>query len=242
LHVGRAFDASGDVGREDAKKKGKKKEKKKKESLPPVPTGQKLDLASARSLPLCRRDSGGSPAAKGPWGGKKKKGKKRERAVQHPGLHSFSFPRSAHVPAWTWTGEEKKKGEKKKKYLAEKGQVVPAEITNRLLEIATKTVGGTPLLVKQKRKGEGSQEDGEKKGYARALDHLLCHWHPHQIITPNGKEKEGKKDPRHSVLYDFLSEAKPEKEGGGKEKKGKLVARTGDSQRTRRSLAQPTSA
>ena len=125
-------------------------------------------------------------------------------------------------------------------YVAEKGQVVPAEVQESVERIAKS--GGTPLLVAMNHRVYGTIEltDIVKGGIRERFDHLRTMGIRTMMITGDNPLTAAA-IARQAGVDDFLAEAKPEDKMGlirSEQAKGKLVAMTGDGTNDAPALAQ----
>jgi K+-transporting ATPase ATPase B chain len=126
------------------------------------------------------------------------------------------------------------------RYVAEKGQVVPAEVQESVERIAKS--GGTPLLVAMNHRVYGTIEltDIVKGGIRERFDHLRTMGIRTMMITGDNPLTAAA-IARQAGVDDFLAEAKPEDKMGlirSEQAKGKLVAMTGDGTNDAPALAQ----
>jgi K+-transporting ATPase ATPase B chain len=164
----------------------------------------------------------------------------RELAPHNPVFIPFSA--QTRMSGVDMDGQEIRKGapEAIDKYVAEKGQVVPAEIKNIVREIANG--GGTPLLVTQNRHvlGAIALTDIVKGGMRERFDHLRAMGIRTMMITGDNPLTAAA-IARQAGVDDFLAEAKPEDKMAlikREQAKGKLVAMTGDGTNDAPALAQ----
>ncbi len=127
-----------------------------------------------------------------------------------------------------------------KKYVSEKGQVVPNEIQETVEKIAKS--GGTPLLVAFNHRVYGTIEltDIVKGGIRERFDHLRAMGIRTMMITGDNPLTAAA-IARQAGVDDFLAEAKPEDKMAlirTEQSKGKLVAMTGDGTNDAPALAQ----
>jgi K+-transporting ATPase ATPase B chain len=116
------------------------------------------------------------------------------------------------------------------RYVAERGQIVPAEVQESVERIAKS--GGTPLLVAMNHRVYGTIEltDIVKGGIRERFDHLRTMGIRTMMITGDNPLTAAA-IARQAGVDDFLAEAKPEDKMGlirSEQAKGKLVAMTGD--------------
>jgi K+-transporting ATPase ATPase B chain len=126
------------------------------------------------------------------------------------------------------------------RYVAERGQVVPAEVQESVERIAKS--GGTPLLVAMNHRVYGTIEltDIVKGGIRERFDHLRTMGIRTMMITGDNPLTAAA-IARQAGVDDFLAEAKPEDKMGlirSEQAKGKLVAMTGDGTNDAPALAQ----
>src|ERR1700674_694072 len=164
----------------------------------------------------------------------------RELAPHNPAFIPFSA--QTRMSGVDMDGQEIRKGapESIEKYVAEKGQVVPAEIKQIVREIANG--GGTPLLVAQNRHvlGAIALTDVVKGGMRERFDHLRAMGIRTMMITGDNPLTAAAIASQAGV-DDFLAEAKPEDKMAlikSEQSKGKLVAMTGDGTNDAPALAQ----
>ena len=164
----------------------------------------------------------------------------RELAPHNPVFIPFSA--QTRMSGVDMDGHEIRKGapEAIEKYVAEKGQVVPAEIKHVVREIANG--GGTPLLVTQNRHvlGAIALTDIVKGGMRERFDHLRAMGIRTMMITGDNPLTAAA-IARQAGVDDFLAEAKPEDKMAlikREQAKGKLVAMTGDGTNDAPALAQ----
>src|ERR1700687_3712894 len=164
----------------------------------------------------------------------------RELAPHNPVFIPFSA--QTRMSGVDMDGQEIRKGapESIDKYVAEKGQVVPAEIKQIVREIANG--GGTPLLVTQNRHvlGAIALTDIVKGGMRERFDHLRAMGIRTMMITGDNPLTAAA-IARQAGVDDFLAEAKPEDKMAlikREQAKGKLVAMTGDGTNDAPALAQ----
>ncbi len=164
----------------------------------------------------------------------------RELAPHNPIFIPFSA--QTRMSGVDMDGQEIRKGapEAIEKYVAEKGQIVPAEIKNIIREIANG--GGTPLLVAQNRRvlGAIALTDIVKGGMRERFDHLRAMGIRTMMITGDNPLTAAA-IARQAGVDDFLAEAKPEDKMAlikREQAKGKLVAMTGDGTNDAPALAQ----
>ena len=127
-----------------------------------------------------------------------------------------------------------------KRYVMEKGQVVPQEIQENVERIAKS--GGTPLLVALNHRVYGTIEltDIVKGGIRERFDHLRAMGIRTMMITGDNPLTAAA-IARQAGVDDFLAEAKPEDKMAlirTEQSKGKLVAMTGDGTNDAPALAQ----
>jgi potassium-transporting ATPase ATP-binding subunit len=164
----------------------------------------------------------------------------RELAPHNPVFIPFSA--QTRMSGVDMDGIEVRKGapEAIDKYVAEKGQVVPAEIKLIVREIANG--GGTPLLVTQNRHvlGAIALTDIVKGGMRERFEHLRAMGIRTMMITGDNPLTAAA-IARQAGVDDFLAEAKPEDKMAlikREQAKGKLVAMTGDGTNDAPALAQ----
>src|SRR5271156_5681249 len=164
----------------------------------------------------------------------------RELAPHNPIFIPFSA--QTRMSGVDMDGQEIRKGapEAIDKYVAEKGQVVPAEIKDIVREIAN--AGGTPLLVTQNRHvlGAIALTDIVKGGMRERFEHLRAMGIRTMMITGDNPLTAAA-IARQAGVDDFLAEAKPEDKMAlikREQAKGKLVAMTGDGTNDAPALAQ----
>jgi potassium-transporting ATPase ATP-binding subunit len=126
------------------------------------------------------------------------------------------------------------------RYVAERGQIVPAEVQESVERIAKS--GGTPLLVAMNHRVYGTIEltDIVKGGIRERFDHLRAMGIRTMMITGDNPLTAAA-IARQAGVDDFLAEAKPEDKMGlirSEQAKGKLVAMTGDGTNDAPALAQ----
>ena len=164
----------------------------------------------------------------------------RELAPHNPVFIPFSA--QTRMSGVDMDGIEVRKGapEAIDKYVAEKGQVVPAEIKLIVREIANG--GGTPLLVTQNRHvlGAIALTDIVKGGMRERFEHLRAMGIRTMMITGDNPLTAAA-IARQAGVDDFLAEAKPEDKMAlikREQAKGKLVAMTVDGTNDAPALAQ----
>jgi K+-transporting ATPase ATPase B chain len=164
----------------------------------------------------------------------------RELAPHNPAFIPFSA--QTRMSGVDLDGHEIRKGapEAIEKYVAEKGQVVPAEIKQIIRDISNS--GGTPLLVAQNRHvlGAIALTDVVKGGMRERFDHLRAMGIRTMMITGDNPLTAAA-IARQAGVDDFLAEAKPEDKMAlikREQAKGKLVAMTGDGTNDAPALAQ----
>src|ERR1700734_1656652 len=164
----------------------------------------------------------------------------RELAPHNPVFIPFSA--QTRMSGVDMDGQEIRKGapESIDKYVAERGQVVPAEIKQIVREIANG--GGTPLLVTQNRRvlGAIALTDIVKGGMRERFEHLRALGIRTMMITGDNPLTAAA-IARQAGVDDFLAEAKPEDKMAlikREQAKGKLVAMTGDGTKDAPALAQ----
>src|SRR5579859_3569790 len=164
----------------------------------------------------------------------------RELAPLNPMFIPFSA--QTRMSGVDMDGQEIRKGapEAIERYVAERGQVVPAEIKEVVREIANG--GGTPLLVAQNRHvlGAIALTDIVKGGMRERFDHLRAMGIRTMMITGDNPLTAAA-IARQAGVDDFLAEAKPEDKMAlikREQAKGKLVAMTGDGTNDAPALAQ----
>jgi K+-transporting ATPase ATPase B chain len=164
----------------------------------------------------------------------------RELAPHNPIFIPFSA--QTRMSGVDMDGQEIRKGapEAIDKYVAEKGQVVPAEIKDVVRDIANG--GGTPLLVTQNRHvlGAIALTDIVKGGMRERFEHLRAMGIRTMMITGDNPLTAAA-IARQAGVDDFLAEAKPEDKMAlikREQAKGKLVAMTGDGTNDAPALAQ----
>ena len=126
------------------------------------------------------------------------------------------------------------------KYVAERGNVVPPEISKCVTEIANG--GGTPLLVAENGRALGciALTDVVKGGMRERFDHLRAMGIRTMMITGDNPLTAAA-IARQAGVDDFLAEARPEDKMAlikREQAKGKLVAMTGDGTNDAPALAQ----
>jgi len=164
----------------------------------------------------------------------------RELAPLNPMFIPFSA--QTRMSGVDMDGQEIRKGapEAIERYVAERGQVVPAEIKEVVREIANG--GGTPLLVAQNRHvlGAIALTDIVKGGMRERFEHLRAMGIRTMMITGDNPLTAAA-IARQAGVDDFLAEAKPEDKMAlikREQAKGKLVAMTGDGTNDAPALAQ----
>jgi potassium-transporting ATPase ATP-binding subunit len=126
------------------------------------------------------------------------------------------------------------------RYVQEKGQRVPAEVTAQVEKVAKS--GGTPLLVALNHRVYGTIEltDIVKGGIRERFDHLRAMGIRTMMITGDNPLTAAA-IARQAGVDDFLAEARPEDKMAlirNEQAKGKLVAMTGDGTNDAPALAQ----
>ena len=164
----------------------------------------------------------------------------RELAPHNPVFIPFSA--QTRMSGVDMDGKEIRKGapEAIARYVAEKGQIVPAEMQQHIERIAKS--GGTPLLVAQNSRVLGAIEltDIVKGGIRERFDHLRAMGIRTMMITGDNPLTAAA-IARQAGVDDFLAEAKPEDKMAlirNEQAKGKLVAMTGDGTNDAPALAQ----
>jgi len=164
----------------------------------------------------------------------------RELAPHNPIFIPFSA--QTRMSGVDMDGAEVRKGapEAIKRYVAEKGQTVPAEVEHYVERVAKS--GGTPLLVAQNFRVLGVIEltDIVKGGIRERFDHLRAMGIRTMMITGDNPLTAAA-IARQAGVDDFLAEAKPEDKMAlirNEQAKGKLVAMTGDGTNDAPALAQ----
>src|SRR5271154_5057556 len=164
----------------------------------------------------------------------------RELAPHNPIFIPFSA--QTRMSGVDMDGTEVRKGapEAIKRYVAEKGQAVPAEVEQNVERVAKS--GGTPLLVAQNFRVLGVIEltDIVKGGIRERFDHLRAMGIRTMMITGDNPLTAAA-IARQAGVDDFLAEAKPEDKMAlikREQAKGKLVAMTGDGTNDAPALAQ----
>ncbi len=164
----------------------------------------------------------------------------RELAPHNPVFIPFSA--QTRMSGVDMDGREIRKGapEAIARYVAEKGQIVPAEMQQQIERIAKS--GGTPLLVAQNFRVLGAIEltDIVKGGIRERFDHLRAMGIRTMMITGDNPLTAAA-IARQAGVDDFLAEAKPEDKMAlirNEQAKGKLVAMTGDGTNDAPALAQ----
>jgi len=164
----------------------------------------------------------------------------RELAPHNPLFIPFSA--QTRMSGVDMDGKEIRKGapEAIKRYVSERGQVVPSEMTEQIERIAKS--GGTPLLVSQNCRVLGTIEltDIVKGGIRERFDHLRAMGIRTMMITGDNPLTAAA-IARQAGVDDFLAEAKPEDKMAlikREQSKGRLVAMTGDGTNDAPALAQ----
>jgi len=164
----------------------------------------------------------------------------RELAPHNPVFIPFSA--QTRMSGVDMDGKEVRKGapEAIARYVADKGQIVPAEMQQHIERIAKS--GGTPLLVAQNSRVLGAIEltDIVKGGIRERFDHLRAMGIRTMMITGDNPLTAAA-IARQAGVDDFLAEAKPEDKMAlirSEQAKGKLVAMTGDGTNDAPALAQ----
>jgi potassium-transporting ATPase ATP-binding subunit len=164
----------------------------------------------------------------------------RELAPRNPTFIPFSA--QTRMSGVDMEGQEIRKGasEAIERYVAERGQTVPAEIKAVVREISNS--GGTPLLVAQNNQvlGAIALTDIVKGGMRERFDHLRAVGIRTMMITGDNPLTAAA-IARQAGVDDFLAEAKPEDKMAlikREQAKGKLVAMTGDGTNDAPALAQ----
>jgi len=164
----------------------------------------------------------------------------RELAPHNPVFIPFSA--QTRMSGVDMDGKEVRKGapEAIARYVADKGQIVPAEMQLHIERIAKS--GGTPLLVAQNSRVLGAIEltDIVKGGIRERFDHLRAMGIRTMMITGDNPLTAAA-IARQAGVDDFLAEAKPEDKMAlirSEQAKGKLVAMTGDGTNDAPALAQ----
>src|SRR6516162_9988259 len=164
----------------------------------------------------------------------------RELAPHNPTFIPFSA--QTRMSGVDMDDKEIRKGapEAIKRYVAEKGQQVPAEVQESVERIAKS--GGTPLLVAMNHRVYGTIEltDVVKGGIRERFDHLRAMGIRTMMITGDNPLTAAA-IARQAGVDDFLAEAKPEDKMAlirSEQQKGKLVAMTGDGTNDAPALAQ----
>jgi len=164
----------------------------------------------------------------------------RELAPHNPVFIPFSA--QTRMSGVDMDGREIRKGapEAIKRYIAEKGQLVPPEVQDHVDRVAKS--GGTPLLVAANFRVYGTIEltDIVKGGIRERFDHLRAMGIRTMMITGDNPLTAAA-IARQAGVDDFLAEAKPEDKMAlirHEQAKGKLVAMTGDGTNDAPALAQ----
>jgi len=164
----------------------------------------------------------------------------RELAPHNPVFIPFSA--QTRMSGVDMDGREIRKGapEAIKRYIAEKGQLVPQEVQENVDRVAKS--GGTPLLVAANFRVYGTIEltDIVKGGIRERFDHLRAMGIRTMMITGDNPLTAAA-IARQAGVDDFLAEAKPEDKMAlirHEQAKGKLVAMTGDGTNDAPALAQ----
>jgi len=164
----------------------------------------------------------------------------RELAPHNPVFIPFSA--QTRMSGVDMDGREIRKGapEAIKRYIAEKGQLVPKEVQDHVDRVANS--GGTPLLVSANFRVYGTIEltDIVKGGIRERFDHLRAMGIRTMMITGDNPLTAAA-IARQAGVDDFLAEAKPEDKMAlirHEQAKGKLVAMTGDGTNDAPALAQ----
>jgi potassium-transporting ATPase ATP-binding subunit len=164
----------------------------------------------------------------------------RELAPHNPVFIPFSA--QTRMSGVDMDGREIRKGapEAIKRYIAEKGQLVPQEVQEHVDRVAKS--GGTPLLVAANFRVYGTIEltDIVKGGIRERFDHLRAMGIRTMMITGDNPLTAAA-IARQAGVDDFLAEAKPEDKMAlirHEQAKGKLVAMTGDGTNDAPALAQ----
>ena len=164
----------------------------------------------------------------------------RELAPHNPVFIPFSA--QTRMSGVDMDGREIRKGapEAIKRYIAEKGQLVPREVQDHVDRVANS--GGTPLLVAANFRVYGTIEltDIVKGGIRERFDHLRAMGIRTMMITGDNPLTAAA-IARQAGVDDFLAEAKPEDKMAlirHEQAKGKLVAMTGDGTNDAPALAQ----
>jgi potassium-transporting ATPase ATP-binding subunit len=164
----------------------------------------------------------------------------RELAPHNPVFIPFSA--QTRMSGVDMDGREIRKGapEAIKRYIAEKGQLVPKEVQEQVDRVANS--GGTPLLVAADFRVYGTIEltDIVKGGIRERFDHLRAMGIRTMMITGDNPLTAAA-IARQAGVDDFLAEAKPEDKMAlirHEQAKGKLVAMTGDGTNDAPALAQ----
>jgi K+-transporting ATPase ATPase B chain len=164
----------------------------------------------------------------------------RELAPHNPVFIPFSA--QTRMSGVDMDGREIRKGapEAIKRYIAEKGQLVPKEVQDNVDRVANS--GGTPLLVAANFRVYGTIEltDIVKGGIRERFDHLRAMGIRTMMITGDNPLTAAA-IARQAGVDDFLAEAKPEDKMAlirHEQAKGKLVAMTGDGTNDAPALAQ----
>jgi len=164
----------------------------------------------------------------------------RELAPHNPVFIPFSA--QTRMSGVDMDGREIRKGapEAIKRYIAEKGQLVPKEVQDHVDRVAKS--GGTPLLVAANFRVYGTIEltDIVKGGIRERFDHLRAMGIRTMMITGDNPLTAAA-IARQAGVDDFLAEAKPEDKMAlirHEQAKGKLVAMTGDGTNDAPALAQ----
>jgi len=164
----------------------------------------------------------------------------RELAPHNPVFIPFSA--QTRMSGVDMDGREIRKGapEAIKRYIAEKGQLVPKEVQEHVERVSKS--GGTPLLVAANFRVYGTIEltDIVKGGIRERFDHLRAMGIRTMMITGDNPLTAAA-IARQAGVDDFLAEAKPEDKMAlirHEQAKGKLVAMTGDGTNDAPALAQ----
>ena len=164
----------------------------------------------------------------------------RELAPHNPVFIPFSA--QTRMSGVDMDGREIRKGapEAIKRYIADKGQLVPKEVQEHVERVSKS--GGTPLLVAANFRVYGTIEltDIVKGGIRERFDHLRAMGIRTMMITGDNPLTAAA-IARQAGVDDFLAEAKPEDKMAlirHEQAKGKLVAMTGDGTNDAPALAQ----
>ena len=205
----------------------------------PCPQVSEIDLASAAQLASLADET---PEGRSIVVLAKEKYGLRGREFGHSAPAFIPFSAQTRMSGVDLDGEQIRKGapEAIAKYVAERGNQVPPEMKQNVMDIANG--GGTPLLVAKNSRVLGviALTDIVKGGMRERFDHLRAMGIRTMMITGDNPLTAAA-IARQAGVDDFLAEARPEDKMAlikREQAKGKLVAMTGDGTNDAPALAQ----